>query len=138
MRFLGFWIIIYAVLLIGFSGCHELLKQADKAAEVTQDVAASTEQLMQSPIGQAVPGHIKLYLASGLALASLLANSWQEWRLKEMTKTTKAIVQGIDQVDKKSIENTPMSELKDSISQQMKLAGCSDNGRKIVNKLKIA
>lgn len=140
MRFLAFWVIIYVLMLIGILGCEELLRRGDKAADTTKDLAGSADQFMQTPTGQALPGQVKLYMAGGIALASVLANGWQEWRNKGMKKTTKAIVQGIESAAKAAdgASANPVAAVKAAIGDQMKAAGCYDRGKKIVNQLKLS
>lgn len=133
--------IILILLLVLVSGCEELLRRGDKAADATKDLAGSADQFMQTPTGQALPGQVKLYAAGGIALASILANGWQEWRNKGMKKVTKAIVQGIESQSAAEAAGpdgpgaNPVTAVKEAIGRQMKIAGCSDRGRKIVKKI---
>lgn len=143
MRFLALCVTVSAILLIGLCGCEELLRRGDKAAEATKDLAGSAEQLLRTPTGQALPGQVKLYAAGGIALASILANGWQEWRNKGMKKTTKAIVLGIESAAEAAgpahgASENPVTAVKAAIRNQMKIVGCSDRGRKIVNQLKLS
>jgi len=140
MRFLAFCVTVSAILLIVLCGCEELLRRGDKAADATKDLAGTGEQFLQTPTGQALPGQVKLYAAGGIALASILANGWQEWRNKGMKKTTKAIVQGIESAAKAAdpASENPVAAVKAAIGDQMKAAGCYDRGKKIVNQLKIS
>lgn len=134
LRKMVFCTIFCLVWVLGIWGCEELLRQGDKTAQAVKDISAPADQFMQSPTGQALPGQVKLYVAGGIALASVLANGWQEWRSQQMKKTTRAIVQGIESAP----ENITTGTIKESIGNQMKIAGCYDRGRKIVKKLKIS
>ena len=144
MRFLAFWLVVWLVMLTTFFGCDELLRRGDKAADTTKDLAGSADEFLRTPTGQALPGQVKLYAAGGIALASILANGWQEWRNKGMKKVTKAIVQGIESHSAAEAAGpdgpgaNPVGAVKAAIGDQMKAAGCYDRGKKIVNQLKLS
>lgn len=137
MRRLWYVTIILIVLSISSSCTEEQMQQVDKAAETTKKVTVEGEKILESPTGQYVPPDIKFIVVLAGALASGLANAWQEWRLKTMTKTTKAIVKGIEKsTDPEAGHST--DEIKNAIADEMKAAKVYDRGNKIVDRLKIS
>jgi len=133
---------LYGLLLsaILFAGCTEQqMQEIDKAAVATKEITGAGEQFMESPAGQYVSPDLKFGIALGGFVISSLVNAWQEWRLKNMTKTTKAIVKGIETAEKESSGNPPKAKsIKANIEAEMKATKIYDRGNKIVDKLKIA
>lgn len=132
--------ILIWILFVGIIGCTEQQRQQiDRAAVGTQQLVTDVNTLMQTPTGQMLPADIKLYAGLAALLASVGANAWQEWRNKQMTKTTKAIVKGIDQAERKTKNsNTPVAEVKAAIKEAMVATGCYERCNKIVDVLKIS
>lgn len=135
----GLFVSVILLLCLGNDGCEQQMQQIDKAAEVTKQITIEGEQVLESPVGQYVPPDIKFWVVLGGALASGLANAWQEWRNQNMKKTTKAIVKGIEKAER-SETNPPLATagIKAAIAEEMKAAKIYDRGNKIVDKLKIA
>ena len=139
MRRLWYVTVILVILSIGAACTEQQQQQVDKAAQATKDVTVEGEKILQSPVGQYVPPDIKFWIVLAGAMASGMANAWQEWRLKNMTKTTKAIVKGIESAEK-SEKNPPLAStnIKAAIFEEMRTAKIYDRGNKIVDRLKIA
>ncbi|MBA7518568.1 hypothetical protein ES705_10639 [subsurface metagenome] len=136
MASMGKTIFVIGVLLL-LPGCEEKqLERTDVIVGDVNDIVAGVGALMESPAGAMLPPDLKLYGAVGLALASIGVNSWQKVRSVLMTKTTKAIVKGIELADKP--KTNPMSKVKESIETEMKLAGVLDRGNKLVDRFKLA
>ena len=138
-----YWLVVTVCLIVGFSmgtnfGCEEMqLERMDRIVADANSITATGGLLLESPAGDMLPPVIKLYGAVGLALASIAVNSWQKVRSVLMTKTTKAIVKGIDAVEKQAKTN-PTNPVKESIRTEMIKAGVYDRGNQIVDKLKLA
>ena len=128
----------FSLMGLAIPGCdEEQLGQADKIVTDVNDLKVIVGQLLESPPARAfLPPDIQVYGAAGIALVSIIVNGWQKVRSILMTKTTKAIVRGIEIADKP--KSNLMSAVKRSIETQMKLAGVLDKGDKLVDQLKIS
>ena len=136
MTSMGKTIFVIGVLLL-LPGCDESqLERMDRIVADANNITATGGLLLESPAGAMLPPDLRLYAAAGVALASIAVNSWQKVRSVLMTKTTKAIVHGIELADKP--KTNPMSQVKRSIETEMKLAGVLDRGNKLVDRLKLA
>ena len=131
--------IFFTIILVVFSvSCTEEQRQdIDKAAVKAQQIVEAGKAVLDTPAGQAIPGEIRsgLVLVGGLAAAA--AGAWQTWRKQQVSKTTKAIVKAIEKTEKAQ-NPTGQSPLKAAIAQEMRSAGISDRGDRIVNKLKVS
>lgn len=140
----SFWLyvtlVMWAAIIFGIAsiaGCDERqLERADRIVSDANDLVTTGQVIMDSPAGQFLPPDIRLYGTVGLALASLGVNGWQKVRSVLMTKTTKAIVKGIEAADKP--KSNPMSAVKSSIKAEMEHAGVYDKGNQLVDRLKLA
>jgi len=136
-----YWSAVIACLIVGLSigtnlGCDEFLQKGDEIIHDVNDVAASARVLLDSPAGQLIPPDLKLYGLLGIGLANGLIIGWEEWRNRQMKKTAKAIVKGIEQLDNPDKAN----EIKANITNQMIKQGGQkfyDRANKIVDRLKI-
>ena len=132
-----------AIILIGIgTGCTEIQRQqADQLVADVNDIAAGAQAVLQSPAGGMIPTPAKEIAGLVIGLAGAGAATWAEWRRKTMAKTSKAIVRGIEQVDrqhKQANPDNPAQAIKAQIAANMKALGIQDRGDRIVNKLKIS
>lgn len=136
MKNLCKWILIVAILI---GGCTEdQLRKGDKIVGDVNTVAQGAQAALESPAGQMVPPEWKLYGVLGIGLANGLIITWEEWRNRQMKKTTKAIVKGIESADN---PDKATSEVKDNIRHEMLQEGGHKfykRANKIVDRLKIA
>ena len=131
-------IIVLGVLLLLLPGCDEQqLGPVDRIVSDVNDSLPTVTAVLQSPAGALLPPDLRLYAAAAVALASIGVNSWQKVRAVLMTKTTKAIVKGIEAAGENTKTN-PKNLIKDSIKTEMQLAGIYDRGNLLVDRLKIA
>ena len=129
---------IMVTVMFAVGGCNEeQIEQMDKFVGDANDIVTTGGVMLQSPAGAMLPPDIKLYGSVGLALASIILNSWQGVRSNLMKKTTKAIVKGIE-VASNEVKTNPSNPIKDSIKTQMQLAGVYDRGNLLVDRLKLA
>jgi len=139
---LVYWLVVTGCLIVGFSvgtnfGCNEeQLKEIDQTVADANSIADAVSAALQSPAGALLPPGFQLYGAAGIALVSIALNSWQKVRSILMTKTTKAIVKGIEAAEKGNKPN-PTNHIKDAIRTEMILAGVYDSGNQLVDRLKI-
>lgn len=131
--------LIYTVVLclLIFAGCESFFTTGDSIAEDANTVATGARGVLDSPAGQLIPPDIRLYGLLGISLISGLANAWQEWRNRTMKKTTKAIVQGIENATKST---NPLPDVKASIAKEMRRQGGDQfyvKANRIVDQLKI-
>lgn len=130
------------IFLLALAGCNEAQRQAvDEIVADVNTVAVGGQAVLQSPAGAAIPSPAKEIAGLVIGLAGAGAATWTEWRRRTMAKTTKAIVRGIEQVDREhrtTNPTNPASEIKDRIALNMRALGVVDKGDKIVNQLKIS
>ena len=131
-----FWIAV--IIVACFVGCNEeQLLQVDEFARDVNEVATGARTILESPAGSLIPTELKIFGVLGIALASGLVNGWQEWRNRNMKKTARAIIKGIEAAespDEKSI-------VKNHIATEMQKQGGDKfyaRANKIVDKLKIS
>lgn len=128
-----------AVLLISitmFIGCEEQqLQRADQIVTDVNSVVAAGGAVLQSPAGALLPPGFQLYGAAGLAIVSVLLNAWQKVRSNLLTKTTKAIVKGIE-ASEKLIATNPSNPVKAAIAEQLKQLGIYSQADDLINQLK--
>lgn len=138
---LVYWSVVTGCLIVGFSigtnfGCElQQLERMDRIVSDANDLVAAGGAMLGSPAGALIPPDIRLYGAAGLAIASVVLNSWQKIRGNLMKKTTKAIVRGIEIADKP--RSNPMSAVKSSIKTEMELAGVYDRGNRLIDRIKV-
>jgi hypothetical protein len=117
-------------------GCEEQqLERADRIVADANSIISAGGAILQSPAGALLPPGFQLYGAAGIAIASIILNSWQKVRANLMTKTTKAIVKGIESAETKQ---NPSNPIKVAIGNEMRAAGIYDKGNLIVDQLKVA
>ena len=132
------FITVIASLILFSTGCDETqLSQADRIVTDANNIVAAVGGVMQSPAGALLPPGLQLYGAAGIALVSIALNSWQKVRANLMTKTTKAIVKGIEASEKETKPN-PTNPIKSAIRQEMIKAGIYDLGNQLVDQLKVS
>ena len=125
------------VLMFAAIGCDETqLRQADRIVTDANSVVTAVGGVMQSPAGALLPPGLQLYGAAGIAIASIALNSWQKVRANLMTKTTKAIVNGIESAGKETKPNQT-NPVKVAIRAEMITAGIYDKGNQLVDQLKV-
>ena len=121
-----------------FGGCEEQqLQRVDRIVTDANEIVAAGGSVLQSPAGAMLTPGFQLYGAAGIAIASIVLNAWQKVRANLMTKTTKAIVKGIEAVTSEE-EVNPTYKVKASIAAQMKKAGIYSQADDLINKLKIS
>ncbi len=135
-------ITVFLGLVTFTAGCdEEQLKSFDKIVTDANEIVTTGQGVLQSPAGALLPPDLRLYGTIAIALASIGVNSWQKVRAVLMTKTTKAIVKGIENADEdvlKKAGNPLRSSVKQEIRNEMQAAGIYDKGNKIIDQLKIA
>lgn len=139
MKRLRFTAIIFTIATV--SGCtEEQLQQTDQFVADVNNVAVGARAVLESPPGQAIPSPIREIAGLVVGLAGAGVATYETWRKKQMEKTTRAIVRGIEKIDKQHrIDNpNPAADIKASIGAYMEASGIKTTGNKIVEKLKIA
>lgn len=133
-------IIAAAVAAVSFAGCEpEHWQQADRIVHDVNAWAETGQGIIESPAGQTLPPDWRLIggLATSLVLGG--AAAYNKWRLNSMTKTTKAIVKGIERAEMAGegvAERNSTSPLKAAIADEMRRKGVFDAGNRIVDRLK--
>jgi len=127
-------VVLMAVTMFG--GCEEQqLQRVDRIVTDANEVVAAGGAVLQSPAGAMLPPGFQLYGAAGLAIASVLLNAWQKVRSNLLTKTTKAIVKGIE-ASEKEITANPTNPVKAAIAEQLKSLGIYSQADDLINQLK--
>jgi len=132
-RFL-FWFFVGAGIgLVILAGCHEM----DTAVRDANDWVAVGRDVLRSPIGLSLPPDIRLYGSLAVSLLMGGAAAYEKWRLSQMSKTTKAIVRGIEAFEETTPPaSNPAPSLKGSIAKEMKKLRIMDAGDKLVDRFK--
>lgn len=134
-RFL-FWVFAgMGIGLVILAGCEAL----DRFVTDANNVASTTKIILDSPAGQALPPPVGLY--GGIATTLIMggAAAYKQWRLSQMSKTTKAIVRGIEASGKPAGEEAGNpSQVKAAIAVEMRKLGVYDAGNKLVDRLKVS
>jgi len=137
--------VIVAVALT--AGCNdEQLERADRAAAGVGTAITTAEGILATPAAAALPADWRLYGSLAVAAGSIALSVYKQWRLGLMTKTTKAIVKGIEGAEKQArfvlddehTVNNPKNPVKEAIGAEMRAAGIYDQGNRLVDQLKIA
>lgn len=124
--------------LCGFIGCTEQqLSQADRTAADVNNLIAAGQGLLATPAAAALPPDWRLYGSMALAAGSIAVGAYKQWRLTLMTKTTKAIVKGIEKSEDQ-VKTNPSNPVKEAIRKEMRAAGIYDRANQLVDQLKIA
>ena len=126
-----------ACLLLTQSCEEQQIERADRIVTDANDVVSGVGAVLQSPAGALLPPDLRLYGTIGVAIASIVVNAWQKIKGNLMAKTTKAIVKGIESVEKQAKTN-PANPVKAAIRQQMITAGIFDKGNQLVDQLKVS
>ena len=138
MKKVKFTIILCILTLLALAGCEDFLRTGDELIADANKVAGGARAILESPAGQMIPPDLKLYGLLGIAIINGVVIGWEEWRNKQMKKTTKAIVKGIEQA---SNPEKATSEVKVNIAEEMRKQGGDKfyaKANKIVDKLKIS
>ena len=133
---LGMVIVSLAVLaIITFAGCLEF----DDAVQDVNTVATTAKTVLDSPAGRMIPPDVRLYRSLAVSAVMAGAAGYKQWRLAQMTKTTKAIVLGIEsqQLMSRVDPENPVTA-KTAIAAKMRDLGIYDTGNKIVKRLKLS
>jgi len=132
-------IVSLAFLLFVFSpGCDEFWQKGDEIIQDANDAAAGARGLLESPAGRLIPPDLKVYGLIGIGLINAAVIGWEEMRARQMKKTTRAIVKGIENTDN---PDKAMSEVKANIAEEMRRQGGDKfyaKANKIVDRLKIS
>ena len=128
--------VVLSLFIVG-SCNEELLESADRAVADANNIAAGIKVVLESPAGPMIPPDWRLYGSLAVLLTSAAANGYQKWRGSQMTKTTKAIVKGIEAAEKEMTPN-PTDLVKQEIANEMRAAKVYDVGNEIVDRLKIS
>lgn len=124
--------------LLLFVGCtDEQLSQADRTAGDVNNLITAGQGLLATPAAAALPPDWRLYGSLVLAAGSIAVGAYKQWRLTLMTKTTKAIVKGIEKSEDQ-VKTNPSNPVKDAIGKEMRAAGIYDQANQLVDQLKIA
>jgi len=132
------YLTIAILTLVTLSGCEDFFQKGDEIIRDVNNVASGAKAVLDSPAGQLIPPDIKLYGLLGIALINAGVIGWEEFRNRTMKKTTKAIVQGIEQTTN---PEKATSEVKANIANEMRRQGGDKfyaKANKIVDKLKIS
>lgn len=136
-EFLFWWFLGLALALTFFAimaGCEA----TDKPVADMNAVASGAHELLDSPAGQMLPPDWRLY--GGLATTAIMAGAaaYKQWRLSQMTKTTKAIVRGIEAVAPPGNPDPGALVVKTSIGKEMRKLKIYDVGYDLVERLKVS
>ncbi|KKN24059.1 hypothetical protein LCGC14_0898830 [marine sediment metagenome] len=127
-----FWFFLGAFIgLVILVGCEAL----DRTVRDVNDWAAVGGDVLRSPPGRALPPDIRLYGSLAVSLLMGGAAAYEKWRLSQMSKTTKAIVRGIEQAESAGPDN-PKLPVKTAIAAEMRKLGIFDIGNKLVDRFK--
>ncbi len=132
------YLTIAILTLVTLSGCEDFWQKGDEIIQDANAIAGGARAVLDSPAGQLIPRDLKIYGLLGIGLINGIVIGWEEWRNERMKKTTKAIVQGIEQT---SNPEKATSEVKASIANEMRRQGGDKfyaKANKIVDKLKIS
>jgi len=132
------YLTIAILTLVTLSGCEDFWQKGDEIIRDANAIAGGARAVLDSPAGQLIPRDLKIYGLLGIGLINGIVIGWEEWRNERMKKTTKAIVQGIEQT---SNPEKATSEVKASIANEMRRQGGDKfyaKANKIVDKLKIS
>ena len=120
--------------LVILAGCEAM----DRFVTDANNVASTTKTVLDSPAGQALPPPIGLYGGIATTLVMAGAATYKQWRLSQMSKTTKAIVRGVETAHWKSMAEEAENPTKTAIAVEMRKLGVYDAGNKIVDRLKVS
>ena len=124
--------------LCGLTGCTEQqLRQADRTAADVNNLITGAQAILATPAAAALPPDWRLYGSLIFAAGSIVLGAYKQWRLTLMTKTTKAIVKGIEKSEDQ-VKTNPVNPVKVSIGKEMRAAGIYDQANRIVDQLRIA
>lgn len=124
--------------LLLFVGCTpEQLSQADRTAGDVNNLITAGQGLLATPAAAALPPDWRLYGELAVGAGLIVLNAYKQWRLTLMTKTTKAIVKGIEKSEDQ-VKTNPSNPVKDAIGKEMRAAGIYDQANQLVDQLKIA
>lgn len=129
---------IAILIIVTLSGCEYFWQKGDEIIRDVNNVASDAKTVLDSPAGQLIPPDLKVYGLLGIALINAGVIGWEEFRNRTMKKTTKAIVQGIEQTGN---PEKATSEVKANIANEMRRQGGDKfyaKANKIVDKLKIS
>jgi hypothetical protein len=132
-------IVFFAVFcLLSVAGCtEEQLGQADRTAADVNNLITAGQAILATPAAAALPPDWRLYGSMAVAAGSIVLGAYKQWRLTLMTKTTKAIVRGIEK-SADQVQTNPANPVKEAIGKEMRAAGIYDQANQLVDQLKIA
>jgi hypothetical protein len=124
--------------LLPLSGCtDEQLTQADRTAADVNNLITAGQAILATPAAAALPPDWRLYGSLAVAAGSIIIGAYKQMRLTLMTKTTKAIVKGIEKSEDQ-VKTNPANPVKEAIGKEMRAAGIYDQANQLVDQLKIA
>lgn len=132
------YLVISILTLVTLSGCDEFWAKGDVIIRDVNDAAAGAGALLDSPAGRLIPPDLKIYGLIGIGLINAAVIGWEEMRARQMKKTTRAIVKGIENTGN---PDKAMSEVKANIAEEMRRQGGDKfyaKANKIVDRLKIS
>ena len=110
----------------------------DEAVTDVNTVATTAKTIIDSPAGRLVPPDYRLYGSAAAAAIAAAAAAYKQWRLPQVTKTTKAIVRGIEKVATRRPQATENpGTVKKAIAMEMRRLKIYDTGNAIVDRLKL-
>ena len=119
------------------AGCDAL----DQYVTDANTVATVAKTVLETPAAQALPPPVGLYGALATTLVTGGAAAYKQWRLSQMSKTTKAIVRGIEAAEQPTATEAPgnpHSQVKTAIAIEMRKLGVYDVGNKLVDRFKLS
>lgn len=124
--------------LCALCGCSEQqFSRADRTAADVNNLITAGQAILATPAAAALPPDWRLYGSMAVAAGSIVLGAYKQWRLTLMTKTTKAIVKGIERSEDQ-VKTNPKNPVKEAIGKEMRAAGIYDQANQLVDQLKIA
>ncbi len=131
-------ILLAGCLYFGPAGCDKFWQKGDEIVHDVNTIAQGTQAVLESPAGRLIPPGLKVYGLIGIGLINAAVIGWEEIRNRQMKKTTKAIIKGIERTDN---PQKATSEVKANIAEEMRRQGGDKfyaKANKIVDQLKIS
>jgi len=129
------------VLIVSLGGCNEQqFERADQLVADVNNVAAGGQAVLSSPAGGFIPSPAREIAGVTVSVLMAAAAAYQTWRKNQMAKTTKAIVKGVESIDREhqTKNPNPAMKIKQAIGVQMRALGVYDAGNKIVDQMRIS
>jgi len=130
-------VLLVVLCLLAFGCTEQQLRQADRTAGDVNNLITGAQAILATPAAAALPPDWRLYGTLVLAAGSIVVGAYKQMRLTLMTKTTKAIVKGIEK-SADQVQTNPANPVKEAIGKEMRAAGIYDQANQLVDQLKIA